>query len=120
MPDVHPMLAERLLPFAVSFAATGAFFINVCAWLFACGCRALWAGADVACNVHLAQSRHCPFCSHGRPGYAILMALVCTPQLLASLLLHWGRLARVLVCIALFPLSMVAVGLVLGWFDGYY
>ena len=114
------MLADRLLPFAVSFAATGAFFINVCAWLFACGCRALWAGADVACNVHLAQSRHCPFCSHGRPGYAILMALVSTPQLLASLLLHWGRPARVLACIALFPLSMVAVGLVLGWFDGFY
>ena len=48
------------------------------------------------------------------------MALVCTPQLLASWLLHWGRLARVLACIALFPLSMVAVGLVLGWFDGFY
>lgn len=114
------MLIDRLLPFAVSFAATSTFFINVCACLFACGCRALWAGADVACNVHLAQSRHCPFCGHGPSGYGALMALVCAPQLLASWLPRWGRTVRVLVCLALFPLTMVAVGLLLGWFDGYW
>ena len=113
-------MLDRLLPFAVSFTATSTFFINVCAWLFACGCRALWAGADLACNVHLAESRHCPICSHGRPGYAMIFALVCVPQLLASLVRPWGRGVRVLVCLALFPLTMMAVGLTLGWAEGYW
>ena len=113
-------MLNRLVPFAASFAVTSTFFINVCAWLFACGCRALWAGADVACNVHLAASRHCPICSHGPPGYAMIFALVCAPQLVASLVAPWRRSVRVLVCLALFPLTMVGVGLTLGWAEGYW
>jgi hypothetical protein len=114
------MTPIRLLPFVVSFSTTCTFFINVCGWLFACGCRALWAGADAACNIHLAQSRHCPICSHGRAGYALIMTLVCAPQLAASLLPRWGLLVRMLVCLALFPSTMIGVGLLLGWAEGYW
>ena len=67
----------RLLPFAASFSVTCLFFINVCNWIFGCGCRSLWAGADAMCNVHLSASRHCPFCSRGVAGYAAIMDKRC-------------------------------------------
>jgi hypothetical protein len=111
---------DRLLPFAVSLAVTCLFFINMCAWLFECGCVSLWAGADVACNVHALQPPHCPFCVHGLAGQAGVMFVVCLPQMAVSLRAPWGRTARTLMCLALFPVMMVAVGLLLGWRDGYW
>lgn len=111
---------QRLTPFAVSFAVTCVFFINVCAWLFACGCHALWAGADLTCNVHAAVGRHCPICSHGTTGYAVVFVLVCAPQLAASLQTRLNRATRVIVCLALFPAGMIAVGSLLGWYEGYW
>jgi hypothetical protein len=111
---------NRLLPFAVSFTVTSLFFINVCAWLFQCGCHSLWAGADLTCNVHLASGRHCPICSRGTAGYAGVFVLVCTPQLLAAAWSTWRTAARTALCLALFPVAMLVVGLVLGWYDGYW
>jgi hypothetical protein len=110
---------DRLMPFAVSFATTCAFFINVCAWIFACGCRSVWAGADLACNIHRVEARHCPFCSHGIVGYAGVLLLVSIPQLAFSLT-SFGRSTRVVLCLALFPAAMIAVGLLLGWYEGYW
>jgi hypothetical protein len=107
------------MPFALSFSVTCAFFINVCAWIFACGCRALWAGADMSCNVHQVAERHCPFCSHGIAGYAGVMLLVCVPQLAFSLT-SMSRRIRVCICLALFPIGMLVVGLALGWYEGYW
>lgn len=110
----------RLLPFALSFAVTCVFFINVCDWIFDCGCRSLWAGADAMCNVHIANTRHCPFCAHGVPGYAAVMAAVSAPQLAVSV---WGPgpgPARTVLCLALFPTGMVAIGLLFGAYDGYW
>ena len=69
-------MKDRLFPFAISFTVTCLFFINVCNWLFDCGCHSLWAGADAMCNVHLANVPHCPICSRGIPGYAGVMAMV--------------------------------------------
>lgn len=111
---------NRVLPFAVSFAATSLFFINVCAWLFQCGCHSLWAGADLTCNVHAALGRHCPFCSHGMPGYAGVFVLVCAPQLAAAMWSKWSTTARVALCLGLFPIAMGVVGLGLGWYEGYW
>jgi hypothetical protein len=113
-------LTGRLLPCAVSVTATCAFFIDVCAWVFDCGCRSLWAGADIACNVHNVQPPHCPFCRHGIPGYTAVMAVVCLPQLAVSLRGPWSRMTRLLACLALFPATMFAVGLLLGWVEGYW
>jgi hypothetical protein len=111
---------ERALPFAISFVVTCLFFINVCDWIFDCGCRALWAGADAMCNVHVAGVRHCPICSRGIPGYTVIMLLVTAPQLAAAAWLPGGRVTRVAACLLLFPLSMLVVGGVLGWYDGYW
>ena len=112
--------SNRLLPFAVSFPVTCLLFINVCAWIFACGCHALWAGADQTCNVHLVGSRHCPLCSHGWMGYAGAMTLVCVPQLALSMGPRWSSTRRVLACLAAFPVSMLLVGGVWGWLEGYW
>ncbi len=113
------MLAA-LLPFGISFAVTCTFFINLCAWIFQCGCHSLWAGADAACNVHAATGPHCPFCSHGTTGYAAVMILVSAPQLGASLWRPWSLRVRTLAALALFPIMMVGIGLVWGWVEGYW
>ena len=112
--------AGRLAPFAVSFLVTCTFFINVCAWFFECGCHALWAGAALTCNIHSAGVRHCPICRHGVPGYIAVFALVCAPQLLASSWPRWNAPIRLAACLTLFPVAMISVGFVLGWYDGYW
>ena len=113
-------MVNRLLPFAISFTVTCLFFINVCDWIFDCGCRSLWAGADAMCNVHIANSRHCPICSHGMVGYTAVMAVVSLPQLAASFWLSRGTRTRIVVCLLLFPAGMVAAGVVAGSWDGYW
>lgn len=113
-------MTDRLLPFAISFPATSAFFINFCSWMFECGCRSLWAGAASACNVHAAHGRHCPWCSHGLAGYAIVMTALCAPQLAVSLLTRWHWTVRALVAVGLFPAIGLAAGLAFGSYDGYW
>jgi hypothetical protein len=111
---------DRLPPFAVSFVVTCLFFINVCDWMFDCGCRSLWAGADALCNVHLAGVHHCPICSRGIAGYTAIMAAVTAPQLAASVWLPFDRVTRIVFCLLLFPTGMIAVGGLLGVYDGYW
>ena len=113
-------MKHRLLPFAVSFAVTCVFFIDICDWIFDCGCRSLWAGADAMCNVHIVGSRHCPFCSRGVPGYAAIMAAVTLPQFAVAVWTGWSTMARLVVCVLLVPVSMVVVGLLAGAYDGYW
>jgi hypothetical protein len=111
---------DRILPFAVSFAVTCVFFINVCDWIFDCGCRSLWAGADAMCNVHLANVHRCPICSRGIAGYAAVMIAVTAPQLAASVWLPLDTVTRIVLCLLLFPIGMIAVGGLLGLHDGYW
>jgi hypothetical protein len=119
-PSVVLSLLNRIGPFLVSFAVTSTFFINFCAWVFACGCRALWAGADAACNIHAQHGRHCPWCSHGYAGYAAVMAMICTPQLAVSLFARWNWPLRTAICVALFPATGGVVALIYGWLEGYW
>jgi len=113
-------LAAKLSPFLISFAITSTFFINLCSWIFQCGCRALWAGADAACNIHAQHGRHCPWCGHGRAGYFIVMTLLCAPQLAVSLWPRWSWTVRTVVAIGLFPTVGVLVAAVMGWMDHYW
>ena len=115
---------RRISPFLISFAVTSVFFLNFCNWIFGCGCRALWAGADALCNIHAQHGRHCPWCSHGYAGYAIEMTLITGPQLAVALATsnspRWGWLQRTAVCVALFPAAGAATALLLGWIDKYW
>ena len=111
---------DKLTPFAISFTVTCLFFINLCAWMFSCGCHSLWAGADAMCNIHAAQGRHCPWCSHGTTGYFVAMAVMSAPQFVVSWIAPWGWTARTAAAVALFPLAGVLFALVSGWYDGYW
>jgi hypothetical protein len=109
----------RILPFLVSFSITCAFFIDFCAWIFRCGCRSLLTGAAVACNIHAQQGHHCPWCSHGTGGYAIVMTLMCIPQV-AVCFTRWSWPVRVIMATAMFPTAGLVIAGVFGWLDGYW
>src|SRR5262245_8540688 len=111
---------ERLMPPAVAFAVTAPFFINICGWLFQCGCHSLWNGASRACNVHAADMHHCPFCTMGPAGYAFMGFVVAAPQLLALRYQKGSSAARAVTSIVLFVLTIIAGGLVVGWAHGYW
>ena len=86
------------------FACTSLFFINLCNVIFACGCVSLWAGADAHCNIHDSAVRHCPVCSHGAIGYAMVFAAIAAPQLAAAFLLKRGSwILRLAIVLAMFP-----------------
>jgi hypothetical protein len=110
---------DAVIPFTVSFTATSVSFINLCAAIFRCGCRALWAGADAACNIHAPRGPHCPWCAHSIAGYTVVMVLLCAPQLAVSLWPRWGLLTRTLIALALLPAMALVVALGFGWHDGY-
>jgi hypothetical protein len=103
----------------LSFAADCLFFINLCSWIFKCGCRSLWAGADMACNIHMAHARHCPFCAHGSAGQALVMIAIIAPQLFITLR-TWTWPVRALAALAMFPLVEGSAALLLGWADKYW
>ena len=110
----------RISPFLVSFTVTCVFFINFCAWIFQCGCRSLWAGADAACNIHTHGAHHCPWCSHGVAGQAIVMIAMCAPQLAVSLKAPWSWPVRTLVALAMFPAAGALAGLAFGLAGAYW
>ena len=112
-------VAWRFGPFAISFAATCVFFIDFCNAVFKCGCRSLWNGAAAACNIHATHGHHCPWCSHGTAGYAIVMILLCAPQLAASMA-RWSFLARTGAAVAAFPVFGLGIALIFGWIDSYW
>jgi len=109
----------KLSPFAISFTVTSLFFINLCNAIFRCGCRSLWAGADVACNIHAQHGPHCPWCSHGTAGYAIVFVLMLLPQL-AVTLTRWSWPLRTIAALALFPITGSGIALMSGWIYSYW
>ncbi|HTB15553.1 MAG TPA: hypothetical protein VK752_28475 [Bryobacteraceae bacterium] len=88
--------------------------------IFRCGCVSLWAGADMACNIHMAHGKHCPFCAHGWEGQALVMIAIIVPQIFLTLRLPWSWFARALAVLAMFPLMEGIAALVIGWSDGYW
>jgi hypothetical protein len=119
-PSTHPGPVSRFGPFVLSFAVTCLLFIDLCGWMFSCGCVSLWAGADAACNVHAAHGPHCPICSRGSVGYAGVFSVIALPQLAASAWWRRGALVRTVVCLLLFPAAFLIAGLLLGYIDSYW
>ena len=110
----------RFSPFLISFGVTCTFFINLCAWIFQCGCRSLWAGADIACNVHAAHGHHCPWCIRGYLGEAIVLALMCAPQFAVAAFARWNWTTRTMAALAMFPAAGSVIALVYGAMDLYW
>jgi hypothetical protein len=107
-------------PIALALVVDCVFFINICSVIFQCGCKSLWAGADMACNIHMAHGKHCPFCAHGWQGQALVMAAIIAPQVLISLRAPWTWFLRTMVALALFPTVEGVVALAYGLADGYW
>ena len=108
--------------FGCAAAFTSIFFINFCAVVFRCGCASLWSAADIHCNVHMAASRHCPWCAHGLAASVIPWALIVAAQAGIS---FWPRrmppAVRLLSALAVFPamggLLAAAYGLAAGYWN---
>jgi hypothetical protein len=107
-------------PFDLALVADCVFFINICSVIFKCGCVSLWAGADMACNIHMAHGKHCPFCAHGWQGQAIVMAAIIVPQVFVTLKAAWSWPVRLLAMLAIFPAAEGISALILGLWDGYW
>ena len=114
-------IAGRLAIFAGAAAVTCTFFINLCNWIYRCGCESLWAGAAEHCNIHNETGRHCPFCSHGNAAYAGVLAWILIPQLIVSVWpLPWKWPMRLAVVLLVFPVACWLAAVVFGWLDGYW
>lgn len=108
----------KLLIFLGSAGVTGAFFINLCATIFQCGCTFLWAGADHSCNIHMAGVKHCPWCAKD-PTLALVMMVV--SQLAISfwpMTCSW--VVRLAAALAAFPVAGAVAALVYGLQSGYW
>ena len=71
---------------AVAFVVSLLFLLPACGALFRCGCKTLWGGADVMCNIHHGPAPACPWCSNqalGVMGAAIAVLPVVVPVLVA-------------------------------------
>jgi len=103
------------------FVVTSLFFIDLCNFIYACGCASLWAGADAHCNVHQASaSMHCPACSHGMLGYAAIFGAIVVPQSAVALFLKRGSwMLRLALVLLLFPVIGSAVMTAAGLVDHY-
>jgi hypothetical protein len=107
--------------FLVSAALTCAFFINLCDAVFRCGCRSWWAGAAQHCNIHTPGARHCPWCSFGTGGAAVIVGVILGCQLALSLRpRRWPAAVRLTLAVFAFPVVGTALALLSGWLTGYW
>jgi hypothetical protein len=120
MPSLPRSISGSLI-FVLAAVPTAVFSINFCAWVFGCGCKSWWAGASVACNIHLVQAKHCPWCIYDGQGFKVAFALILAAQALASFgLPRLGGPFRLLLALAAFPLIGAAVALTYGFLSHYW
>ncbi len=111
---------RKRLAWEISAGITLLFFLNLCHMLFQCGCRSLWNGADLFCNVHTAGVAHCPWCSYGWWGFIIIVATILLAQ--TGILYLPSKLSlrnRWLLSLAAFPVAGAMVGFLFAVFSGY-
>jgi hypothetical protein len=110
----------RPLIFVAAAAVTSVFFINFCDLVYQCGCESLWAGAADHCNIHDAESRHCPWCSIGNAGAFAVWGTIVAAQAAVVFGLKTGRLVRGVLAMLAFPVVGGLLALIIGWARGYW
>ncbi|MDZ7639756.1 MAG: hypothetical protein U5J83_16140 [Bryobacterales bacterium] len=106
---------------AAGAAMTLVFVINLCDWIFDCGCRSWWDGAVDMCNVHNTHPPRCPWCANGEAFFNGVLAAILIPQTaLAFLPARWPWAVRFGATLAAFPAVGWMVGLLSGWYFGYW
>jgi len=109
------------LIFGASAAVTCAFLVNLCNAVYRCGCRSWWAGAAAHCNIHIPAAKHCPWCSLGALGFALVLAAILGPQLWLSLYpRQWPWPLRLFLALLAFPIAGALVALLTGQLTGYW
>jgi hypothetical protein len=115
----HSFLGSGLIATA-GVAVTLTFIINLCDWIFDCGCRSWWDGAVDMCNIHQPHPPHCPWCSNGEAFFNGILAVIALPQLALAFLPRWSWPVRLAAVLAAFPMFGWLAGLASGWFFGYW
>jgi hypothetical protein len=106
---------------AAAGTVTSVFFIDFCAAIFRCGCVSLWSGAAAHCNIHLAGTRHCPWCMNGLVASAAPWALIVAVQAAISFWprpMHAGL--RLVAAVAAFPVAGAVIAVAYGLCAGYW
>ena len=120
-PGPGVVVAVRVALLALGATVVSVAFLDFCDLVYDCGCRASWAGAADACNVHDPDPPHCPWCATGWVGAWVPYGTIVLVQGVAAL---WpGRLGlayRALLVLLAFPLVGGLNGLVFGWVMGYW
>lgn len=99
---------KQLLALSVTAGLSGFFLLDLCNWLFACGCRNWLAGAVTHCNIHHANGPHCPWCAIGALSFwATFVGMIAVQALIVWLPSRLSIPMRLLAALASFPL--------LGW-----
>ena len=111
----------KLAVFLVAAGTASALFINACDVVYHCGCQSWWNGAGEACNIHVPESRHCPWCLKGGLGGYLSFAGVILCQATIS---FWpGKIAvgaRLAGALVAFPVAAGISGLLFGLLTGYW
>lgn len=111
----------RHVAFAVAFVLSGVLFVNWCAVVFQCGCRSLWNGISVACNIHASQGPHCPWCEHPLAGGGVAFFAMLAAQYVVVYRIDVGGFWRKLgLAMVVFPVVTGVVGLFQGLAWGYW
>lgn len=113
--------AGRIAVLAIAAAVSGLFFLDLCDWVFQCGCQAPWAGAAQACNIHQPSGPHCPWCAAGWlvGGVLPFSAILATQTTIAFAPLALPWMARLALCLLAFPVVGLVVGQALALATGY-
>jgi hypothetical protein len=103
-----------------SLAFSWTFALDLCQLVFQCGCTHVWAGGAAHCNIHMANAKHCPWCTSGEAGYSLLYLGIALPQAWLSFrprVWMWPlRLGAALLAFPIFgTLEAVALGLIVGY-----
>ncbi len=114
-------MSSKHWAFVAAVAVSGVLFVNWCAVVFQCGCRSLWNGVSVACNIHAAAGPHCPWCEHPLAGGGIAFFAMLAAQYLV--IYRWslsGFARRFGLAMIAFPIVTGVVALAQGWVWGYW
>jgi hypothetical protein len=112
-------IAKPLI-FIVAATVTSVLFINFCNLVYQCGCESLWAGAAEHCNIHDAESRHCPWCSMGNAGAFGVWGTIVAAQGAVAFGLRTGMVVRTALAVLTFPLVGGVLAALIGWAQGYW
>jgi hypothetical protein len=91
------------------------FFTPLCGMLFRCGCTFLWSGAFSGCNIHQANTPHCPWCAAPLLLQSLTFLLLCIAGFAGIRLARGNRDVHFLRDFTVGWVSVLVVAIVTAW-----